>query len=266
MTFNDLAIAAAYNTPLETGSVTFPVSPDAEQVYAFGLYPATGWAVNASDADFTFTGKEDVLAAKEVLITKAGVDAADYEILEFNHLLTKLKVQLRGEANVVASARKIASVELVADAGGIGKLKDKVTFTAVDATVAWTDGATSLPFYKATKADGAITYTNNAYTNQEYALTVDATLQAYALVAPVDASKGNEEEYFLRVQRVGASDPDYVPFDLIAADKTQFTGSTAGHAFTVTVNYEEAGVIKALATVTDWIEEGESIAGVVVTP
>jgi hypothetical protein len=177
-----------------------------------------------------------------------------------------LKVQFRGEANVVTDAGTIKSVELVGDkTSGSTALKDHVTFAPVDAGVSWTHGATALAFYQATKAsDGVITYTDNTYTGQEYTLTVDATLQAYALVSPVDALKATTEEYILRVVRTvnGSIKTDYVPFDLFKADGSEFAGNTAGHAFTVTVNYLEPNVIKALAKVTEWIEEGESIAGV----
>jgi hypothetical protein len=124
----------------------------------------------------------------------------------------------------------------------------------------------SLPFYKATEEDGVITYTDDTYTDQAFPLTsVVPALQAYALVNSVDATAAEKKEYYLKVVRTGMSGPDYIPFDLVQSDnETPFVGPTAGRAFTVTVNYRERDVIKAVAVVSPWEEEGNYTTGVTV--
>jgi hypothetical protein len=268
MTFNDNRIAATYDLPLISGSSEFPVLPS-EEVFAFGVYPAANWTrTNNGIAKYTFDGKTDVMGAREVKITKAEVTAGTYQTLAFNHLLTKLKVKLRREGSYgIDKIGKIKSIEWVADDAASGNLKNLISFTALDATTLFdfaSPAVKSLGFYMATESAGVPVYTDNPYSNRTYELTQDFTLQAYALVASVNATQSQKNEYFLRVVRTigGADQTNYIPFDLMGSDnKTPFTGSTAGRAFTVLVNYM-GNQIKAIATVTDWVDEGEYVSGV----
>jgi len=266
MTFNSSSAATYDLTSLsDQAKSAFPVI--GEQVYLFGAYPATGWTLNAKSADYTFTGAEDVMGAAEVLVTKTDVSAGDYKTLAFKHLLTKLEVKFKADGSATSAAGTIKSVKWVADDTATGNLKNKVTFTPAATetlssfAVAGTPVA-KLSFYGATETEKGKVYGKDTYLGQTYELTATSTLQAYAMVTPVVASTATEAEYFLEVIRQveGSDVTDYISFDLMRTDnKTPFTGSTAGNAFTVVVNYTKDD-IKAVATVTDWVENGEYIA------
>jgi hypothetical protein len=267
MTFNS-NLAASYNLP----SLSDPSKaklPLGNEVHAFGIYPATGWTLAAANATYTFDGKDDVLGAKEVKVTKTDITDGNYQTLAFKHLLTKLIVKFRAEASAVTIG-KIKSVELVANSDGTADLDNKVTFAPVTAAATFAKATTAvkvLPFYKATASGNVVTYTNNTYSGQQYELTINSTLQAYALVAPVSATAVTDsKEYFLKVVHTDSAGTDatnILPVDLMKAGNAEaFSGDTAGSMFTIVVSYRKAEDINVLATLTDWDEQGESVAPV----
>jgi hypothetical protein len=264
LTFKDLNLAAAYNADV-IGSPSFPEGTDV--VYAFGVYPDTGWTLNATSlSGYTFDGKTDVLGANEVTVDKIAVNSDNAPTLEFNHLLTKLSVKFVGEADVVTTLGTIKSVELVTDEDETANVNNEVSFASTDATTfapSATAGTKALPFYKA--AGGV--YTDDVYDNANYTLTGTPTLQAYALVAPVVVTAAPDEKaYTLKVVRSrngNATTPQYVSFDLKKQDGSEFDEpSTAGYAFTVTILYTQAGIVRAEAEVADWKPGGESHGGI----
>jgi hypothetical protein len=263
MTFKEVDRAAAYNEDV-IGNPSFPEG--VSQVHAFGVYPATGWTLNATSlTGYTFDGKTDVLGAIEVPVDKDAVNLNNAPTLAFNHLLTKLSVKFEGEADVVTTLGTIKSVELVAE-DKTSEVNNAVSFASTGATTfapSATAAATALPFYVATDANG---YTDTPYTNQAYQLTGTPTLQAYALVAPVDVTAAlDEKAYTLKVVRTASNvvkEAEYVSFDLTAAGGGEFVGNTAGKAFTVTILYTHEGIVKTKARVENWVNEGESHGGI----
>ena len=161
--------------------------PSGDQVYLFGLYPADAsrWTLTNSTAGTIFTGKDDVMAAPEVLVKRADVTSGNYQELVFRHLLTRLEVKLKAKTvDAISLVGAIKSIRLVADASGSGKIKDRLTFTPGDGAAVFTESGTlsTLPFYQATATEGVQTYTDIPYIDQSYTLTTSAVLQAYSLV------------------------------------------------------------------------------------
>lgn len=274
MTFTKAGTAVSYNTIglSNADNAVFPTTPYNEEVNLFGLYPgvAAEWTLDKTNntASYTFTGKQDVMAAPEVKVTKADVKAQDYETLAFTHLLTKIMVKIKADATAIATVGMINTIELVGNDGGTAEITNKVIYDprAAADNVSFDKTATpvkALSFYGATSANNVVTYTDVVY-NTTHEPGTTAALQAYAMVPPVVATSGTVNEYWLKITRNVSGNPqtNYVPFDLVRADNnTPFTGSTAGNSFTVVVNFTKDD-IKAIATVTDWVDNGEYVSGV----
>lgn len=246
------------------------VFPLGNQVYMFGLYPSNPevWTITNTSASTTFAGKDDIMAATQVLVKRSDVEKNVYQTLAFGHLLTRLEVKLKAKTEeAIASVGSIKSVCLVADASGSGKIKDKVTFTPETGTAVFTESETlkALPFYKANVQDNTKSYTDAPYVDQSYELTTSANLQAYSMVTPVTADVTNENEYYLAVER-GDGSVDYVGFDLLQSDNTTpFAGSTAGYSFSVVLTYSKeyieavAAVVSASFGGQDWTNYEDAV-------
>lgn len=245
--------------------------PSAAPLYLFGLYPATSvWAIDAggATATATFDGSHDVMAAGEISTDKAEVKSAvaagtGFKSLTFNHLLTKLEVKMQATSGGLAEITNVQKIELVADATASGTLPTEVTFdpTGVLAPdfASGTNTVATLPFYRITTTAGSTTYTDNSYVGQIYQPQPAAELQAYCLAAPVSASSTvGDDEYYIRITTAtGASPVKILPIDLKNVGGSNFSGSTAGYAFSILVNYTVDDIL-VTATVTDWVSGGET--------
>lgn len=233
-----------------------------------GLYPyaATGtaagqWNVAAAQADFVFDGSQDVMAAAQVTANKALAQAGNYPALAFSHLLTKLVVKVKAEnAAAITAWGNVTKIELVKAKGSAPNSKATVTLASGTAARA-TAFATSLnpfPFYAVT---GGTTYTNTAFTAQALALTVDPTVVAYSLVAPILAdgsSTAGSADFELRVYtEKGDATGVNVPVGLLTNALATYAGETQGKAFEITLTFKSTE-IKALATVSPWELDGTS--------
>lgn len=250
-----------------TSEARFPNgSADDDDLFLFGLYPATGWTIETGGdkATITFTGKEDVVATEEISTTKAEVKAANigtgsFKSLEFNHLLTKLEVQFKASATALTEIGSIKSVELVSSDAIQTTLPNQVTYDPVNNTPDFTGGTpvATMPFYGATTGN----YTHTAYTNQSYQPGTTATLQAYCLAAPVSASASPAAyEYYIRIVTNGgasAASTKILPIDLNDDQGARFSKNTAGYAFNIIVNYT-VDDIYVTATVADWKQGGDT--------
>lgn len=231
------------------------VFPLGNQVYMFGLYPGNKevWKLTNTTASTMFTGKDDIMAAPQVLVKRSEVESNVYQTLAFSHLLTRLEVKLKAKTReAIASVGSIKSIRLVADGSGNGRIKDKVTFTPETNTAVFTESEAlkALPFYKATVQDNTKSYSDLPYAEQQYELTISPVLQAYSMIAPVTADATNENEYYLAVER-GDGSVDYVGFDLMESDDaTPFTGSTAGYSFSVVLTYSKEYIEAVAAAVS----------------
>lgn len=221
-------------------------------VYLVGLYPAETWTKNAgTSASFNFDGSDDIMFAPETVTTR-GEEPEEPTIgtLAFGHKMTKINIQLRAVDDAsIAPWGEIENIALT----GVGAAADQpnttveVAFADGDAT--FSNAAASLACYRTDGTD----YTDEAYDGTA-ALTTTATTVAYTICQPVDATGGTTNEYTLTVTSSTKGDVP-VPFSLTNATGAEFTGNTAGKAFTVTLSFS-AVEIKAQATVTPWDEQG----------
>ncbi len=239
--------AAGYDAGA-TGTTTYPTTG---AVYVFGLYPDAGWTYNAGKADFTFTGKEDVMATSQVETTATDVaPGGTYQTLSFGHLLTKLEVKMNATAAAIAEFGNITAIRLV-------DVQNKVSVDNTGTTMATPifSGSIDLNFYGlSVSADNAKVYSSSAISN--VSLTNDSKPVAYAMVAPVTASATpNAGEYVLEI--VTSKGPKTVDIDLKTADGSAFSGTTAGYAFGISLYFKSINEIMADVKVDDWISEGE---------
>jgi hypothetical protein len=243
---------------------------DGTGLHICGLYPyaATGtgageWNINgtSAEANFTFNGSHDVMAAAQVATTKAQAQASTYPTLAFKHLLTKLVIKVKAEdAAAIAAWGNVTKIDLIKAKGSAPY--SKVTVKLVDGTAArTTDFSTVMnpfPFYAVT---GGTTYTNTAFTGQTLALTTTSTVAAYSLVAPILAdgnSTAGSADFELKVytDKAPAAGMD-VPVGLLNTLSAAYAGETQGKAFEVTLTFK-ATEIKAKATVSPWVLDGTS--------
>ena len=266
MKFNGSA-AANYEQPVDAGNSRFPNSTD--PVHLYGVYPATGWTISNAVAEYTFTGKEDVMATGKISTTQQDVINATYKTLSFKHLLTRLEVKLSAAApTVVPMLGDITAIKLIgSDANSTTPVNNKVSANyASDLALTFSSAAsaTSLNFYGLSLgADGKKTYTNTVLS--AYELTDVPTLVAYSLVAPVTATSAATKEYFLEITTANVTGVKRVAVDLLKTDGDFFEGSTAGRSFTVSINFKITGEIAPLAAVEEWNEQGEWKGEVVVS-
>jgi hypothetical protein len=245
-----------YETPSST--TTFPSTPQDPKVYLYGVYPADTWTfvtTPPAKAEFTFTGKEDVMAAGKVETLKSEVAIGTYKTLNFKHLLTRLEVKLSASSDAISKLGDVSSIKLIGDELGAVSVNSKVavvpggtaTFTSVASPV------TSLSFYKLTDGTPKV-YTDNVIST--YTLTLDPTLVAYSLVAPVDAVSGADaKEYYLEITTTNSVKT--IGVDLNDLDGNAFSSNTAGRAFTVSIVFRTPDQIAVNAEITPWEEEGE---------
>jgi hypothetical protein len=258
MKFNG-EVAANYEKPLDAGtSSKFPTSTD--PVYLYGVYPATGWTINNAVAEYAFTGNADVMVAGKISTTQQDVTDGTYKELRFKHALTRLEVKLSAASPEVAPALgDVTAIKLVgSDANSTTPVYNKVSanYASDPVSLTFSSSATSLNFYGLSLgADGKKAYTDTPLS--AYALKSDPTLVAYSLVAPVDATTVATKEYFLEITTATGGVKRTIAVDLLKADSTPFTGSTAGRSFTVSINFKSTEQIAALAVVEDWDEQGE---------
>lgn len=260
-----------------TGNSYYPA--DDTELFMTGLYPATGWSAFNTTSTYTFTGKEDVMAAAQQSTKKSQVQAQVPVIpkLTFNHLLTKLEIKLKAEdVSAISAWGKINKIELVKAAGANPYTKLELTLASGQAPVTgFSLQATQMPSYQMSGTydmSNVLTksYTDDVYENMDYVLTAPASssdpdykpaYQSYILAAPVTAT--GTADYTLRVYaekaKEGTAANKYidVPVNLKKADSSAFTGSTQGHAFEVLLTFRSLN-IQASAEVTPWLNGGES--------
>lgn len=234
---------------LNDGTITpksFPRGVDS--VYLVGLYPAETWTKNDADtsASFNFNGSNDIMFAPETVTTRGKEPTIG--TLAFGHKMTKINIQLRAvdDASIVPWG-EIENIALT----GVGAAADQpnttveVAFADGDAT--FSNPAASLACYGTDGTD----YTDEPYAGTT-ALTTTPTTVAYTICEHVDAAAGNEYSLTITSSTKG---PVVVPFSLTNTENAEFTGNTAGKAFTVTLSFS-AVEIKAQATVTPWDGQG----------
>lgn len=258
MVFSDDAANANSEVGFKTTPCFFPA--DGSKVYLCGFHPLTGWTelvANGPSYYFPLDGKSDLMAAAEQETDKAEALAGTYPTLTFKHLLTQLVIKVKAEdTNAITSWGKITDMYLTKAAGadfkawaGVVKGQDTATFRADDEG----NNLTSLACYSV-DADGALT--DDAFADTELTVPADdePVAVAYSLVQPVDTTT---EHYTLVVKTENHSDEYPVKITLKNTSDADFTGSTTGYAFEISLNFK-ASAIQAKATVTKWNEGGKT--------
>lgn len=284
------------NTGLAT-PVYYPA--DGSDVYMWGLYPygniVTGvpaageWQMTAagSTANYTFTGKEDVMVTKEIKSNKSeAATAVNYANtkLVFSHLLTKLVVKAKGDADAKTAFGAITDITLVgvSSATPTSNIKNKVAISlatdntlASPATVAFTGAESSFPFYAydITTAPATPKQLDDAFAGLGAATTPvafdvpDATTYpagqfiAYSMVQPIDNVVAGSVAYVLNVKtEKGETNGFNVPVvlkDATTPTAADFSGSTVSKTFNIQLTFKAAEV-KSIVAVGAWDPQGDS--------
>lgn len=252
VTFTDNGVT---QSGFSTG-VKWPAST-ATAIYFRGFYPAGSvWNAAATSATASIDGKTDLMNATEISGTKASVVATPL-LFKFSHLLTKLHVKVQGNAATAKDWGKITKIELSKAINQIPANQLTYTYAGDVATFA---GSLVTPFYAVT--DGAsVSYSDEAFAGMSYDIPTTSTLAAYALVAPVTGVAGSgdaKDEYTLKLTTTAgsATTGKEVAINLQGLDGKDFTGSTAGKKFDITIQFLSEGQITATATVKDWVDGG----------
>lgn len=233
---------------LNNGTITpksFPSGVDT--VYLVGLYPAETWTKNTdTSASFNFNGSNDIMFAPEATTVKRGAVGT----LAFGHKMTKINIQLRAVDDAsIAPWGEIQNIALTGVGAAAAEPNTTVEVPFANGVPTFSTPAASLACYGTDGTD----YTDKAYAGTT-ALTTTPTTVAYTICEPVDATGGTTNEYTLTVTS-STKGPVAVSFSLTNAENAEFTGNTAGQAFTVTLSFS-AVEIQAKATVTPWDEQG----------
>ena len=233
---------------LKDGTITPKTFPrGVDSVYLVGLYPAETWTKNAdTSASFNFDGSNDIMFAPEATTVKGDVVGT----LAFGHKMTKINIQLRAVDDAsIAPWGKIENIALTGVGAAAAQPNTTVEVAFADGDATFSNAAASLACYGTNGTE----YTDKAYAGTT-ALTTTPTTVAYTICQPVDATDGATDEYTLTVTSSTKGDVP-VSFSLTSNRDDEFTGNTAGYAFTVTLSFS-AVEIQAQATVTPWDEQG----------
>lgn len=248
MAFSDTSTPASFATPQY-----YPV--DDSEIYLCGLYPsvAADWKNISTTADYTFDGKTDVMAAKQVT-SKKSTAASAVPAFEFKHLLTKLIVEVKAadDAAVTAWGNIVGLAVIKGDDSKVNS-SVKVTLAGGEAVVAafaapLEDG---LSCYLA-GSDDVVSATN------KIVLTTSAVEAAYSLVAPITAKDNSKPHFVLKVvTNNGGTDLEKEVPVTLKKDGATLVDNTQGKAFKIILTFKATG-IQATASVTPWGEGGSS--------
>lgn len=220
-----------------------------------GLHPNMAWTTqdNAGEiAEFTFNGSHDVMFAPKSTGTYASDNNANILTLNFQHLLTWLKVKIKAESEMVAkswgkvlemkiSSKNKVSIDLMTDY----TFDECVSFSGDDKVSLHKVGSDEV-----FPAIGGFELTNIA----------DYREEAYVLCQPVLATKDDigeptsEYTLYIKTERREVS----LPIDLKRNATECFEGSTRAKHFTLNLNFMVGNIVTVEAEVIDWVS-GSSI-------
>lgn len=253
MTFGIPNEAVGYASDV-AGNKNYPAN-EALTVYLVGLYPSTGWASYGANAAISFTGKQDVMAAPQVSTTKTEAINGTFRNLTFEHLLTKLEINVVAENDAAARAwGTIKEIKLV-------KSQANPTFNNT-ATVNLKTGAAV--FSGATTSWAVYDRNDNAITASALSIPTIPAKAGYTLVAPITATSAADADFTIGVTTT-LGGVDYTKNDIIITlkdkDGNDFAGFTAGKSFVLTLTFRSKG-IQASASVSPWENGGSADADI----
>ena len=282
--------------PQLLGEAIYPKAQggDAKKVYFVGLHPLSNptnsWTAtnDNKNAQFTFTGKEDIMFAPQISGTY-GTDFNDSPQFHFYHLLTWLRIEMVADKDET----DVRNREKVRDAWG--KIKE-LTITSKNQVTIHNIGTTGYKVVNGTPTidrneftnEGNVSFTNetplNLYChNTDYQFPItgkdnDNTVPnefkgviptsvapvAYVMCAPVqgiikDAWENPVPEYTLHI-KTEHREMD-IPLDLKGDDGTLFDENTMGRMFTIVLNFKMGDVISVSTEISvggdaDWFTHG----------
>lgn len=220
-------------------------------VYFIAMHPQSGWSFtdNNTHVSFEFNGSHDVMFAPHT----TGEYQAQTPQLEFEHLLTWIKLEIRAESEDVATAwGPLESVTI--------ECKNQLSFD-----INKEFNTTDIEFSN----DGSLSfYQTGRFPDQEfpgagkYEMTTTAVDAAYVLCAPVTATTRDEiafeqnhetvrtNEYYINIKTSNRN--VRVPVDLKTSEDNWFSGSTSGKQFTISLTFKMGNNIAVSASITDW--------------
>ena len=239
----------------------YPATANAE-IFLFGLYPnTTTWTTSTKgSATAAFTGCEDIMVAPETKSIKSTSNGN----LAFKHKLTQLIVKFEVEdANAQNGWGTITDLTLssINTASGAVKPANGITVTTTDTPTVSFTGNADTPFYGCSETS----FTDTKFTATDLSdITVGSSngkVVAYTLCQPIDAANiSTDADYKITVKN--ANTTREVSVDLKNDDnRTSFTESTEGYAFTITLNFKATEIL-ATASVTDWKDGGSTTVDV----
>lgn len=220
-------------------------------IYFIGLYPKLGWTVldNGGGASYQFKGTEDLMYAhKEHGYYSSGGSSVS-PTLQFHHLLTWLKFEIKAENEDVADIwGKIKTIKIRSKSTASVDLSTSTESDAWNGFISFTGEEAKLPLY--------IKDTDNTFPAVPHTIPFLSTEEvAYVMCAPVDAS-AQETDYVLEIETEYRK--AIVPVNLKRAADTDFTESTMGKQFTLLLTFKAGNKISVAASVTDWKTGGIS--------
>ena len=261
---------------------------DGADVYFVGLYPHLGWTSSASNnqANYTFTGKEDVMYAPEV---SGNYSHTRVVTLHYYHLLTWLRLKIVAESQEVANAwGKIEGITIKSQnnlsidltMAATKKVGGNTVFDETCVTFSATEPEPYFPFYgKDSDTEYATDVTPKAipyipYDPDDKVVTNEkiknhAEEVAYVLCAPVNATnlvddgsgKGTmvpTNEYVITLHTTKRKNVT-VNVDLKDEGGDSYNEWTMGKQFTVLLNFQLGNTIAVqtgLTGIDDWKHAG----------
>lgn len=254
------------------------IYPETGTVYFVGFHPKSkegaSWnAVNGDkDAQYTFTGKEDVMFAPQI----SGQYGTDYEQtpqFHFYHLLTWLRIVMVADkdgANVIQK-------EAVSDAWGkiksLSLINTKNTVTIMNLDGATKDNYPNYVNFTPDEPNKTMSLysvgTDDVFVTPEDAesyksIPTSETEMAYVMCAPVQGVQEDElgnpvPEYTLHI-KTEHREMD-IPLDLKGDNGNLFNLSTMGRVFTILLNFKMGDVISVSTEISvggdaDWFTHG----------
>lgn len=221
-------------------------------VYFIAMHPQSGWSFtdNNTHVSFEFNGSHDVMFAPHTI----GEYQAQTPQLEFEHLLTWIKLKIRAESEDVAEAWGPLQEVSIESKGHISFDIDK-TFNTADVEFS---NDCSLPFYRKGSNPDEVFPGTGGYTMETTSQDI-----AYVICAPVTATEKDEVAFEQDNQEIIRT-PEYhiniksskrnvtIPIDLKTAADSYFSGSTMGKQFTISLTFLMGNNIAVSASITDW--------------
>lgn len=270
------------------------IYPKAQTVYFVGLHPfSNSWAATNDkdeDAQFTFTGKEDVMFAPQI---HGQYNTAYHQSPQFHfyHLLTWLRISMVADMNEADIIKR----EKVRDAWGKIKSltitsKNQITIHNLRMRTTGYKEVNGTPIIDKNEfiKEENVSFANDApfnlfchNTDNQYPITskdndntvpnefkgvipTSVTPVAYVMCAPVqgkveDALGNPVPEYTLHI-RTEHREMD-IPLDLKGEDGKLFTENTMGKAFNIVLNFKMGDVISVSTEISvggdaDWFTHG----------